>query len=335
MGLYYLGAFPPGYGGVTVKNMNLYEALSMVSDIKRIDFNKVKRKNVKETVRLAICLTNRNNTFVVGVSGKKTRKRFSKLLYTLNRTAMNRSIIIVMGGTASNDMVNDMEYKKYVAEYKRIYVETEGMKKTLENAGLDNSAIYPNCRFKPSQRYKEKSINEGKLKCVFFSLIQPEKGTNIILDAAKSLPQVSFTFYGHIVEDYRECFLNSVEEIENVSYAGVFCGTSEETYAELRNYDVLLFPTNWNIEGVPGILVEAKIAGIPSIVSDKSYNSELVRDGYEGVVLLHNSSSELIEAIELFDNNRQLLCEMSKNSLYSAERFFIENYEKNILEDII
>lgn len=109
MSVVYMGAFPPGYGGVTIKNQNLYIALEKEMPIKKVDFNKVKRKNVKESIRLVFHLLNPGDRFVVGVSGKTTRKRFTQVLYYLNRKAMKKSIIMIMGGTASHDMSADSE----------------------------------------------------------------------------------------------------------------------------------------------------------------------------------------------------------------------------------
>ena len=95
MSIVYMGAFPPGYGGVTIKNQNLYAALEKEIPIKKVDFNRVKRKDIKEAGRLVFHLLNPRNRFVVGVSGKITRKRFTQVLYYLNRKAMRKSIIMI------------------------------------------------------------------------------------------------------------------------------------------------------------------------------------------------------------------------------------------------
>ena len=90
MAVYFLGAFPPTYGGVTIKNESLYQALSKYIDLKKVDFNQIKRFNFVEIFRLLFALCGRDNQFVIGVSGKKTRKRFTKLLYAVNSKAMRR-----------------------------------------------------------------------------------------------------------------------------------------------------------------------------------------------------------------------------------------------------
>ena len=61
MSIVYMGAFPPGYGGVTIKNQNLYAALEKEIPIKKVDFNRVKRKDIKEAGRLVFHLLNPRN----------------------------------------------------------------------------------------------------------------------------------------------------------------------------------------------------------------------------------------------------------------------------------
>ena len=330
MSIYYLGAFPPGYGGVTIKNRNLYTALEKEIHIKKVDFNKIKRKNVKESLRFITCLFNPSNTFVVGVSGRKTRKRLTQVLYYFNRKAMNRSIIMVMGGTASHDMSIDTEYKKSAMQYKGIYVETQSMYDELASAGFTNAAIYPNGRFRPESVYSVKP-SEGQLKCVFFSLVQREKGVDIILEAAKKLPEISFSIYGKVMSEYESDFFGAVQALENVSYEGVFTGTTEEVYQKLHEYDVLLFPTQFDIEGVPGILVEAKIAGLACIVSNKSYNADIVLNGINGIVLSNNTSEFLVEAISDLNEHRDILLRYKQGSLDSSNMYYIENYVDGIV----
>ena len=87
-------------------------------------------------------------------------------------------------------------------------------------------------------------IEATVLRCVFFSQIQPEKGADLVLEAAGMLPHVDFSFYGNIVDDYKDIFMSRVNAQQNVSYHGVFKGSIDAVYGELSKYDVLLFPQN-------------------------------------------------------------------------------------------
>ena len=332
MSLYYIGGFPPPYGGVTTKNNNLFIALQEKINIERIDFNEIKRGNIKLLIRLIMVLLNRQNQYVVGVAGKNTRKKLCKLLYFVNRKAMRKSVIFLMGGTVANDIACDKEYQKYIANFKCIYAETHGMVDTLRNVGLENSEYYPNCRFKPSIPLSKGAEQHHDLKCVFFSLISVEKGVDLVLEVAARMPDVLFSFYGPIEACYRNEFLKTIKMYSNTKYFGVFSGNSDEVYQELRKFDVLLFPTKYTTEGVPGILVESKISGITCIVSDSSYNSEIVRNGIEGIVLEDNSAEEMKLSLEELKNDRKKLSDLKEANRQSGSHYLIENYIDRIIE---
>ena len=108
-----------------------------------------------------------------------------------------------------------------------------------------------------------------------------------------------------------------MKSLNNVSYKGVFTGSDVEKYNELSVYDVLLLPTRWKNEGVPGILVEAKIAGLAEIVSSQNYNAEIVTDGEDGVVLRDNSIDSLRKAILTLSEDNKLLDSMKYKSWMS------------------
>ncbi len=335
MKLYFLGSFPPPYGGVTVKNQNLYTALSEKLEIEKIDFSEIKRGGFKTAWRLARCFFGRQSTFVIGISGKKTRRRFCHLLYDCNRPAMKRSVLFLMGGSVSKEIAADVKYQKYVREYKQIYVETHGMMRELEAAGLTNVGYYPNCRFRPTKGPDvSPTSSSGPLKCVFFSLIQPQKGADLVMEAAKQTPEISYAFYGPVDEAYKDEFLHALDQVNNAQYYGAFSGTPDEVYNELSKYDVLLFPTRWPAEGVPGTLVESKIAGVPAIVSDICYNAEVVEDGVSGVVLKENTAEELAKAIEGLDADRDALYRLKRGAKQSAEKYYIENYMEELLKKL-
>lgn len=329
MTTYYIGAFPPVYGGVTIKNKYLYDALSQQLEIRKVDMNQVKRGNIREVLRLFWALVT-GKQFVIGLAGQKNRRIFTKFLYTLKRKAMARSVLIVMGGIVSDMIAAGSLFLRMTQNYRKIFVEFPSMAQKLTDAGLTNASVYPNSRPRPTVPLPSAGGKEV-LRCVFFSQIQPEKGVDLILQAAEKLPNIRFDFYGRIVPAYREAFLQKVGQSANLAYNGLFSGDFETVYAELNQYDLLLLPTRCKTEGLPGILLEAKIAGVPAIVTDHNYNREIVVHGTDGIVLEENTADALCSALTLLNNDRVQLHRMKQGSRTTADHYLIDVCVKDVL----
>lgn len=332
MAIYYLGSFPPPYGGVTIKNKNLYEALGEKLDIKKIDMNLVKRGNVREILRLAWAMLT-GKQFVIGLAGQKNRRTFTKLMYCFKRKAMSCSIMLVMSGIVEDIIQAGPGFMEMMNTYRQVYLEFPGMARKLADAGMTNAAVYPNGRPRP-ETLQPISDGKGELQCVFFSQIQPEKGVDRILQAAKQLPDLQFHFYGGIVPDYRDLFLNEVAGMDNVQYHGVFTGDTEAVYQELNGFDVLLLPTRCKTEGLPGILIEAKIAGLTTVISDLNYNREIVEDGTDGIILAQDTAECLVSALRMLDGDRNKLSCMKRASRESAQRYYIDVCAAPVLKEL-
>jgi glycosyltransferase involved in cell wall biosynthesis len=238
-----------------------------------------------------------------------------------------------MGGQFGNIIAVDRAYQKWVKQYKMLYVETQGMKKTLNSVGVNNVSVFPNCRVRPSADIAVRPRSKT-LKCVCFSMIYPEKGIDIALEAATRLPKVSFDFWGPVREDYRNEFLSAVDRLSNCTYNGVFQVDGDNVYSVLNQYDLLLFPTRLTGEGVPGTLIEAKIAALPTVVSNVAYNAELVKDGVNGIVLKENNSVCLADVIESMDADDAALMRIKQGALDSGSAYYFDEYITNLLAEL-
>jgi glycosyltransferase involved in cell wall biosynthesis len=294
--------------------------------------NRIKRGNIREMLRLGwAMLTGRQ--YIIGLAGQKNRRQFTKLMYRFKRKAMERSVLLVMSGIVEDIIQAGPAYMAMFNTYRRVYVELPGMVQKLTKEGTTNASVYPNGRPRP-QKLEPIRTFDGSLRCVFFSQIEPDKGVDRILEVADLLPGVQFDFYGRIVPAYESAFNAALSNKNNIRYHGVFTGNSENVYRELNQYDVLLLPTRCKTEGLPGILIEAKIAGIPAIVSAINHNCEIVNDGVEGIVLSVDTTECLAAAIQMLDTNRVLLAEMKTSSRASAEQYYIDTCAQDIISSI-
>jgi glycosyltransferase involved in cell wall biosynthesis len=280
----------------------------------------------------------RDSFFVIGLSNGSLIM-ITQIISVISRDALNRSIVMVMGGTLHKIIEQRPKLINHFSNYKRLYVETESMKISLSKNGLKNVEVFPNCRDKIDINTNRISNEHDKIKCLYFSLISTDKGADIVVETAKHLEsegvQYEIDFYGPIDENYSDEFHKSIKSNLNINYRGVFKSSKHnKVYSKLAEYDVLLFPTRWKNEGVPGVLVESKIAGIPSIVSDINFNAEIINDGSDGIVMNENSALHIFNAINLLYSNRKLLSKMKYNAKGDSINYLIDNYINNIINDI-
>lgn len=324
--IYYVGGFPPPYGGVTVKNSLLADALEQKYPLRRLDASRSKRNPLILLGNLARILTCRD-TLILATAGS-ARRRLVMLLKRLRPKLLERTLVIVMGGTFPSAVEDDYAYIAALKRCKQLFVETASMAKKLEALGIANVSVYPNCR--PDFRVSGIRPTGQQLKCLFFSLITPDKGVDLILTAAAATPEIEYHFYGHIAPGYEEAFRSGVASAPNCRYHGVFPGNDPGLYALLNSYDVLLLPTRWFAEGVPGILVESKLAALPAVVSDMAYNREVVEHGVAGMVLSDYTANELAATVRTLADNPAQTDALKAGALRSAQEYLIESHLSKI-----
>ena len=99
-----------------------------------------------------------------------------------------------------------------------------------------------------------------------------------------------------------------------------------EINTTLEKYDVMLLPTHFYTEGLPGSILDAYISGIPVIVTKWKHASEFVEDGVTGLIIpFDDDGSSLDEAVLRLYNDTELLQKMKTNAQrkwheYSADR---------------
>lgn len=334
----FLCELPPPFGGVTVKNkLLLDQAFTGDYGASVIDFGRVKRNSISAipvfTSMVAAFL--RHDVIIYGFGSHKRQKAALRIQSIFGgEKSLSKTINLVMGGNYQQYLEKDAVLTELLERIKVNLVETEGMREDFIKLGLKKTEVFPNARTRDAER--EPTDHQGRLKCVFFSKICEEKGVDYIISEFNHIDnnQISLCFYGHVDENIREAFDSFVQSHENVSYAGVFDATKEDVYKELNQYDVLLLPTKWKGEGVPGVLVEAKMAGIAAVVSDCNYNAEIVRDGIEGIVLKNLAEGELSSVLLSLFSDNTLLNKLKRGSFESRERYAIDSY-LNMLRNLI
>lgn len=291
---------PPPYGGVTIKNNYIIQKIFDTYDVKIIDLMKCKKKKffIFKTM-FDIIKAYVDKSIVIYGSG--SYKRLEILLNVQNliggRKSLQKTVNVVMGGMFYNTLLKNTRFSKIVSKLKINLVETRGMKKQLEELNIKNVDIFPNAKsINNSLSAKQRTGRERKIKCLFFSQISCEKG---------------------------------VDENNNVTYQGVFDATKNNVYEKLHEYDILLFPSRWKGEGVPGVLIESKMAGIVPIVSNHLYNSEIVLNNIEGIVLEKKDIGlQMSEMIKKLLEREDIYNNLANGAFESRRRYSLEDYKE-------
>ena len=334
---YVIGVYPPPYGGATVKCELFCDTLEDTQiSVEKIDAYEPKRHKNKifKTLQKYISAFKSDDTIVYCLDSK--RLKISIMLQSLFPKSYKKTTILAIGGVFHETIDESPFLKKHLKKADGIWVETEGMKLKLLERGFKNIKVFPNPKLEKGWCIPTTSNTNEPLRLLYFSQISEEKGVEDIIKLVELLDRdgnipYQLDFYGHIVTDFEETFDEFIEKSKKVRYCGVFDSTKSNVYQKINEYDILLFPTHWNTEGVPGILVEAKMAGVAVIASDRSYNSELIQvDKNEGVVIHKPYFSEMYKYIKQMYFDREYLQKIKEGSSQSRKRYALEEYQDMI-----
>jgi glycosyltransferase involved in cell wall biosynthesis len=162
------------------------------------------------------------------------------------------------------------------------------------------------------------------LHLVFLGHIREGKGVFVLLESLGSLGSrereaIHCDIFGPVYESVAARFEDELAKTKNATYGGVL--GPEQVVPTLRNYDALVFPTYYQGEGHPGVLIEAMMAGIPAITTAFRSIPELVEDRVNGLLVTPQDAKSLTEAINTIYYDRQLLAEMSKRNWELRRRY--------------
>lgn len=263
-----------------------------------------------------------------------------KLFYWL-RTKRNICYFGI-GGCFSRLTIEGVFNKKYLSVFNKIIVEGDKMKKELEECGLD-SIVVPN--FKRIEYIPDLTISRKpseKTRFVFLSRIHPGKGVDLILDCVTELNNNGYSdryivdLYGSFEsEEYRRMVENKLHILTNIKYQGKLNLMKHEGFDMLSSYDIMLFPTYWNGEGFPGVVIDSYIAGLPLIASDWNFNTEFIENGITGVIIPSKDKDALYETMKQAIIDKSPFITMASLCQQKAILFDVDNVITDELIEVI
>lgn len=255
-----------------------------------------------------------------------------------NRKAHKQIRYVAIGGWLPPLLARKSRLRKLCGKLDGIYVQTQGMVRSLTEIGLRNVRHFPNFRTFDRKMVRNHAVTTQPFKLVFYSRVCKEKGIEDAIAAVHRIngdgkaPTVVLDVYGPILEEYKDTFFNLIANSANIVYRGML--TEKNVYQVLQTYDLLLLPTYYATEGFPGAILDAYVAGVPVLASDWMYSREIIDEGKTGVIISAGSVEGMTTEIRKLIASPGLIMDMRRHCISKANEFHSDYVIHRLLSDM-
>lgn len=247
----------------------------------------------------------------------------------------------IVGGWLPKMLEKKKGLLKTLKRFDGLYAETKTLKKKLNDLGLCNVSVVPNCKNLEMLTKEQLVYQSGEpYKLCTFSRVMKEKGVEDAVNAVKAVNEqtgrivYTLDIYGQVDSGETEWFENLKSDFpEYVKYKGEV-GYDKSTEV-LKNYFALLFPTRFYTEGVPGTIIDAYAAGIPVVSARWESFSDIVDDGVTGFGYEFGNVSDLTRQLVTMAENPETVNKMKVDCLKKSSDFIPRSALKNLIENQI
>jgi glycosyltransferase involved in cell wall biosynthesis len=188
--------------------------------------------------------------------------------------------------------------------------------------GVDPALLQPTLQADEVRAKLQTPLDANVL--LYVGSLTPEKRLDRLLAAYRRVAAQVESVYLWIVGD--GVLRNELEE--NVRLSGLeqsvrFTGIQPEVANYLQSAD--LFVLSSDTEGIPGVILEAGVLGIPSVATNVGGVSECVIDGETGLLIEPQDEEGLADAIVQLLQNPERRLDMGKK----AQRWVCDNFDMN------
>lgn len=314
--------------GQTVKTKILAEELEkqFSGEVMTVDTHGGVKSLLKAPFQVFAGLKNAEN--VVMLPAHNGLRVYAPLLILLKKFFSGRKLhYAVIGGWLASFLATKPLLKGCLKKFDGIYAETSTMKKALEELGLQNVVIMPNCKELPilSPQDLAETCQEPYRLCTF-SRVMREKGIEDALEAVRAVNEAqgrtvyTLDIYGQVDAGQTEWFEDLQKQFPDyVRYGGLV--PFDKSVDVLKDYFALLFPTRFYTEGIPGTIIDAYAAGVPVVSARWESFGDLVEDGRTGIGYDFGDTGQLTEVLMTLADHCETILEMKKNCLEKAENY--------------
>lgn len=355
--LLFMGPLPPPYHGITVSTARLLdsrlrEEFHLVhfdtSDHRDLDnMGRLEARNLMlafmQLIRYAwICARKRPAIAYVLVNAGISYARDGLFVLIAKRLGRSKVVIHLRGADFlrmynRSGQICRMFVDATLRNADRVIVLGEGLRHIFQPWFVRESIdVIPNgTPFNPdlSRKAGLQAQNGGRLVIAYLGNLIEAKGIVDLLlaasEVAKWWPDAEFRFAG-AWWNLDEGKAKSLELIrkhglhEIVRFNGVVTGQEKEDF--LLSADIFAFPTFYEDEGHPNVILEAMAAGLPVISTDIAAIPETVHDGVNGFIVPIRDPAALADRILTLARNPALRSRMGAE----GRRLYEEQYTQEI-----
>lgn len=213
-----------------------------------------------------------------------------------------------------NDAIVTYGLQNNLEKFHTIYTPSHGI--------TDEDLLFVRNRLK---NFNEKVEQESKLSCIWAGRLDAQKKWDMFLSLVKKSFDNEFYMYGNSVIDEKPV----IPKLSNLYFCGSF-ESSKDLFLN-NNYDVFIFTSKW--EGLPTILIDAGLYGVPIIAPAVGGVGELVTEK-TGYLLSENATvDEYMNTLAIIKKNPQEAAKRANNMIdLILERHDWLTFNKNIID---
>ena len=150
-----------------------------------------------------------------------------------------------------------------------------------------------------------------------------KKGLGVLRQALDMIENEPATYpfevhlYGDLEKD--DADTKALRDKSHVTFHGRV--PNQKLLEDLPGFDVFLFPSIYKNEGHPGALIEALMAGLPSLISDLPCPMEIVEDGVQAVIVKAGDAKALADAVKTLIADKALRENLGRAALERGRQF--------------
>lgn len=329
--------------GQTIKTHNVYNALSEnigKQNVMTLDTYGGLKFFIRMPIILYKALTSAKNIIIL--PAHRGIRIIAPLIVLLNIFFRRKLHYCVIGGWLPSLIAKKPLLRFILQRFHCIYVETSSMRKALQDQGFTNVIILPNFKQIPIRSKEEitKQIFKEPYPLCTFSRVNRKKGieaaVNIIKDINQQLQKNVFSLdiYGSVDSKEQEWFDNLQKNFTpQIHYKG--CVDAEKSVNVLSQYFLLLFPTQYYTEGIPGTILDAYAAGLPVISAQWQSFVDIIDNGQTGVGYTFDEPNQLKDILLDIVKNPKKLTPMRYLCIQKAQSYQPEEVIDILIKQLI